>query len=49
MLLTVLVIVVWALVLGLSPGLTLTAVACATLALDAFDSSLVDRFLGHVG
>ena len=45
----VLLVLVWAAVLGLSPGLTLIAVALTALALDRVDRGILDRLLARVG
>jgi len=42
------VVIVWALVLGVSPGLALTAIPLAALALDRYDSTILDRLSSRV-
>jgi hypothetical protein len=39
------VVIVWAMVLGISPGLALIAVPLAVLAIDRYDPTLLDRLL----
>jgi len=43
------VVIVWAIVLGISPGLALIAIALAVLAIDRYDQTLLDRLLGREG
>lgn len=38
-------VVVWAIVLGVSPGLALIAGALGALALDRYDPSILDRII----
>lgn len=42
------VVVVWAVVLGISLGLALIAIALAVLAVDRYDPTLFDRLLSRV-
>ena len=42
-----LTLVVWAMVLGTSPGLALIAVALTVLVVDRFDPAIIDRLLGR--
>jgi hypothetical protein len=37
------VVIVWAMVLGISPGLALIAIPLAVLAIDRYDPTLLDR------
>ena len=37
------VVIVWALILGISPGLALIAIPLAVLAVDRYDPALLDR------
>jgi hypothetical protein len=39
------VVLVWAMVLGISPGLALIAIPVAVLAIDRYDPTLLDRLL----
>ena len=41
----VLVVAVWAMLLGLSPGLAIIAFALAVLILDRLDAGILDRLL----
>ena len=43
------VVLVWAMVLGISPGLALIVIPLAVLAIDRYDQSLLDRLLGREG
>jgi len=43
------VVLVWAMVLGISPGLALIAIPLAVLAIDRYDTTLLDRLLGREG
>ncbi len=45
--LLILVVAVWAMVLGVSPGLALVAVALALFVLDRFQPTLITRLLGR--
>jgi hypothetical protein len=45
--LLILVVAVWALMLGISPGLALIAAALALIVLDRFEPALVTRLIGH--
>jgi hypothetical protein len=38
-------LVVWAMILGISPGLALAVIPITVLALDRYDSSLLDHFI----
>ena len=40
-------VVVWALVLGISPGLALLAIPLTVLAIDRYDPALLDRLLSR--
>ena len=42
-------VIVWAIVLGISPGLALIAIALAVLAIDRYDPALLDRLLRREG
>jgi hypothetical protein len=37
------VVIVWAMALGISPGLALIAIPLAVLAIDRYDPALIDR------
>jgi hypothetical protein len=43
---TILAIVAWALVFGISPGLALIGIALTVLALDRYDPGIIDRVAG---
>ena len=43
LILAVSIVAIWALVLGMSPGLSLIAVAVAAMAVDRYDPTLIDR------
>jgi len=43
---TILAIVAWALVFGISPGLALIGIALTALALDRYDPGIIDRVAG---
>ena len=45
----VVTIVTWALVIGLSPGLTITVAALALMLVDRYDGAILDRLTGQRG
>lgn len=40
-------VVLWAMVLGVSPGLALIAIPLTVFALDRYDPAVADRLTGH--
>ena len=43
------VVIIWARVLGISPGLALIAIPLTVLAIDRYDPTLLDRLLSREG